>query len=61
MIDISKTVIPKSDQLNADDLIVGPKRIKMTSVKVVSGDQPILIDYEGSRIERNDPRRASCS
>lgn len=31
--DLSKTIIPKSDQLNADDLISGPKTIKIRDVK----------------------------
>lgn len=47
MTDISKTVEPKSDQLNADDLICGPKTIKITDVSLVSGDLPVAINYEG--------------
>ena len=47
MTDISPTVIPKSDQLNADDLITGDKVLKITGVKVVSGDQSLHIFYEG--------------
>ena len=40
-IDISKTIAPKSDQLNADDLIAGPKTITVTGVKLVAEDQPV--------------------
>lgn len=47
MTDLSKTIEPKSDQLNADDLIAGPKTLKITAVRVVSGDQPVLVEYEG--------------
>jgi len=47
MIDISKTIEPRSDQLNADDLLVGSKTIKITSVKEHSAEQPIAIHYEG--------------
>lgn len=47
MTDLSTTIIPKSDQLNADDLIVGPRAIKITDVRGVSGDQPIAISFEG--------------
>lgn len=47
MIDISKTVAPKSDQLNADDLIAGPRTIVVTSVKLVSEDQPVAIHFAG--------------
>ena len=46
MTDLSNTIVPKSDQLNADDFIAGPRIINVTSVKVVSGDQPISIYYE---------------
>ena len=47
MTDISKTIEPKSDQMNADDLIAGERTIVITGVKVVSGDQPVHICYEG--------------
>lgn len=47
MIDMRKTVVPKSDQLNADDLIGGSVTITITGAKEVSGDQPIAINYEG--------------
>lgn len=48
MTDVSQTIAPKSDQLNADDLIAGPRTITVT--KVVgneSAEQPISIFYEG--------------
>jgi hypothetical protein len=32
--DLSKTIIPKSDQLNADDLIAGARTIKIRDIKV---------------------------
>lgn len=47
MTDLSKTIIPKSDQLNADDFAAGPKTITITSVKIVGGDQPVVINFEG--------------
>ena len=48
MIDISKTCAPKSDQLNADDLIGGPRTIMVTRVsKMKEPDQPIAIYFEG--------------
>ena len=46
-IDISRTIAPKSDQLNADDLIAGPKTITVTAVKLVAEDQPVAIYFEG--------------
>ena len=47
MIDISKTCAPKSDQLNSDDLICGPRTITITSVKLASEDQPVSIHFSG--------------
>jgi hypothetical protein len=47
MIDMKKTIVPKSDQLNADDLIGGAITITITKVSMVGGDQPIAISYEG--------------
>lgn len=47
MIDLSDTVIAKSDQLNAVDLIGGPITIKITGVKKTSDAQPVIINYEG--------------
>lgn len=49
MIDLSQTIQPKSDQLNADDMIAGAMQLKITGVRVVQGDQPICIDYEGGQ------------
>lgn len=42
------TIIPKSDQLNADDLIGGQsKTIKITKVSLLAGEQPVSLNYEG--------------
>ena len=41
------TVIPKSDQLNADSLIAGQsKTITVTRVEIVNGEQPVAIHYD---------------
>jgi len=46
--DMSKTIAPKSDQMNADDLIGGPKTITITGVRGSdSNDQPVSVFYEG--------------
>ena len=46
--DISKTIAPKSDQLNADDLIGKTKIIVITEVKGNNDpQQPISIHFEG--------------
>ena len=48
MSDMSAVIIPKSDQLNADDLIAGPMTIKITQVTIRGGqEQPISISFEG--------------
>jgi len=46
-LDLSKTIAPKSEQLNADDLIAGPRTITVTSVKLVAEDQPVAIHFAG--------------
>ena len=46
--DLRDTIIPKSDQLNADQLMTGPMTITDTDVRRGSGDdQPIVIHYDG--------------
>ena len=47
MSDMTTTIIPKSDQLNADQLLTGPITIKVTGVSVVAGEQPVTISYGG--------------
>jgi len=48
--DMSKTIAPKSDQMNYDDFITGPKNITINRV-VISGNegeaQPASVFYEG--------------
>ncbi len=48
MNDMTHTIVPKSDQLNADDLLTGPITIKITGVSIKGGqEQPVSISYEG--------------
>jgi len=49
MTDVSATIDPKSNQMNADDLIGGPKTITITKVSAnqSSTEQPIAISYQG--------------
>lgn len=48
MTNMLKTIIPKSNQLNADDFIgIQTLTIKAIKVSVVTGDQPVAINYEG--------------
>lgn len=46
--DMLKTVAPKSDQINADDLIGGPRTITVTGVRGTGNDdQPVSVFFEG--------------
>lgn len=45
--DLAQTIIPKSDQLNADDLIAGPRTIRISAVELGSAEQPVAIRYDG--------------
>jgi len=48
MTDILQTIEPKSDQLNADDLLGGRTiTITITDVTIVPGDQPVSLYFEG--------------
>jgi hypothetical protein len=47
MNDMGATIVPKSDQLNADDLIAGPRTIQITGVTITQGEQPVSIHFEG--------------
>lgn len=47
--DMSNTIAPKSDQLNADDLISGPRTVTITRVSGNEGnaEQPVNVFFEG--------------
>ncbi len=46
--DLRPTIVPKSDQLNSEQLLVGPLTIRVTGVTVTnSAEQPVTIHYEG--------------
>ena len=46
--DLRSTIIPKSDQLNAEQLLAGSMTIRVSDVRVGSSDeQPISVHYEG--------------
>ena len=46
---LADTIKPKSDQLNADDLLTGPITVKITGVKRGPVDQPVHISIEGQQ------------
>lgn len=37
------TIIPKSDQLNYDDFVAGPKTYRVTGMKMGSPEQPVVV------------------
>lgn len=41
--DLTNTIVPKSDQLNADDLISGPRTFTIAEVREGSSEQPVNI------------------
>jgi len=47
--DLTPTIKPKSDQLNADDLLTGPMNVKITDIKSGPVDQPVHIYIEGQQ------------
>ena len=49
MNDMTLTVVPKSDQINADDLIGGPRTITITRLTIdPTSDQPVGVYFEGN-------------
>lgn len=44
--DLTPTIVPKSDQLNADDLMAGPRTVTIVEVTKGTTDQPVNIVTE---------------
>lgn len=45
--DLRATIVPKSDQLNAEQLLSGPVTVTVTDVKTSASDeQPVIVHYE---------------
>lgn len=44
---IRSTIVPKSDQMNFEDLIAGPRTVTITDVRPGSDDQPLILHYQG--------------
>ena len=45
--EVLASIVPKSDQLNADDLLTGPITVKITKVSRGNKEQPISVEIEG--------------
>jgi hypothetical protein len=41
--DLTESIVPKSDQLNAEDLLTGPRTFTITEVRKGSLEQPVDI------------------
>lgn len=46
---IAKTIVPKSDQINADDLITGPIVVTVIDVRQGEFEQPVVLVIDGDR------------
>lgn len=47
--EVLASIVPKSDQLNADDLLTGPLTVTITNVRKGDREQPIIVEIEGHR------------
>ena len=47
--DLQSTIIPKSDQLNYDDLLIGPVVVEVVGVRAGNAEQPVQIDLAECR------------
>ena len=47
--EVRASIVPKSDQLNADDLVTGPITVTITKVSRGDREQPISVEIEGHR------------
>jgi len=48
MTDMNAVIVAKSDQLNSDDLMGGPKTIRVSQVAISPGsEQPVTVRFEG--------------
>lgn len=61
MNNMSSVIIPKSDQINADDLIARPLTITITEVEIRPGtEQPVTIRYVGDNGKPWKPCKSMC-
>lgn len=61
MNDMNRAIVPKSDQLNADDLLAGPITIKVTGVSIKhTPEQPVAVNYEGDSGKPYKPCKSMC-
>ncbi|NKV63722.1 hypothetical protein GS924_06835 [Rhodococcus hoagii] len=64
--DLTESIAPRSDQLNAEDLLSGPRTVTVEKVTKGSAEQPVnvhLVEFPGrpfrpSKTVRAHPRRS---
>lgn len=44
--DLTQSIVPKSDQLNSDDLVTGPVTVTITEVRAGNPEQPVEVHLE---------------
>lgn len=44
--DLAEAMAPKSDQMNGDDLLTGPRTVTIKAVRIVGGQQPVHVSLE---------------
>jgi hypothetical protein len=60
MSDMSAAIKPKSDQMNSDDLISGPRTITVSRVMISQGEQPVSIFFDGDNGKPYKPCKSMC-
>lgn len=60
MSDMKSAIVPRSDQLNNDDLLSGPITVTITDVAIKPGEQPVSIFYEGDNGKPYKPCKSMC-
>jgi hypothetical protein len=45
--ELRASIVPKSDQLNADDMLAGPIVVTIQNVRRGAKDQPVVVDIDG--------------
>lgn len=58
--DMRRVIQPKSDQLNTDDLIGGPRTIRITRVTIATSEQPVSVHFEGDGNKPWKPCKSMC-
>lgn len=58
---LASAIVPRSDQLNADDLIAGPRTIVITGVSVrATTEQPVSVSFVGDNGRPWKPCKSMC-